>query len=82
MTGRVRGLTLSLSASCQIKCQVLDQDLGLITSKGAQQMRSSVSRLPVSCASPHTSTEVEVRSHAGWEEESGTTTSVCSFTAK
>lgn len=45
-------------------------------------LRSSVSRPAVSCVSPHASTEVGVRSHAGWEEESGPTTSVCSFTAK
>lgn len=66
--------------------EVLDQVLMsiwvLLTSEGVQQMRSSASRLAGSCASPHTSTEVGVRSHAGWEEESGTTTSVCSFTAK
>lgn len=74
--GRVRDLTLSLSARCYIKIWVLR------TSNGIQQMRSSVSRRAVSCASPHTSTGVGVRSHAGWEEESGTTTSVCSFTAK
>lgn len=45
-------------------------------------MGSSVSSPAVSCTSPHISTEVGVQSHARWEEESGTTTSVYSFMAK